>query len=558
MVDYDSTIGEVMVDSLADLYVRELDTPWVQVGTIGDIYNLIETSHPPTSFVFSVSYASLFVPMVGSGWNRGTRLMDAYETSSHQVSTALGPLRKAMVRGLDDLPTATDWYLVYYGAGGPSSSYTDVPLGTMLQSTYSKNHLLLYARRIPTLIYAGYTRNSDMNALTTKFSPLVYDFSLKYNSDHDRFVQAAKLTNCKAGRCIYASPTYAQHDNIGLSSYLRHGTALFTDSDTNAGGVWRHAYYNNNGLAPYRILSWRSSNGHSYRPIYARKRALPSGTGSLSGFSTNPTAGGDFKLIFRHVCANGAFFSSANDWADAKRTNPNDPTQDKFSILDELESYRLADGSFEFKLIYPGYGMNHWKQTSNPVTESPDVITGYEEVDVHFAGAYWTGLVRSTSTTATFLDGSLGSNWFFSIGTTYDYPGDGCSPGPSADVKGYTVDEVELYVRIPSPTSVPTAAPSAVPTSAPTVICAAGSGGLPCEICEAGEYTSEANSGPCVACPVGRYSAMPGSSRCEPAPRGSYVELTGQSLPTLCPAGTFGVVEAGGSEEAACLSCGPG
>ena len=48
---------------------------------------------------------------------------------------------------------------------------------------------------------------------------------------------------------------------------------------------------------------------------------------------------GDWALIFRHYSGNNQYFDDANDWAEAKYTNPGNPQADKYSILQEVEHF---------------------------------------------------------------------------------------------------------------------------------------------------------------------------------------------------------------------------
>ena len=55
--------------------------------------------------------------------------------------------------------------------------------------------------------------------------------------------------------------------------------------------------------------------------------------------------------MFRHLTSAGPFTSSEN----AESFNKDNPTADKFSRLDELETFRSKkDGKLHFKLCYPG------------------------------------------------------------------------------------------------------------------------------------------------------------------------------------------------------------
>lgn len=48
-------------------------------------------------------------------------------------------------------------------------------------------------------------------------------------------------------------------------------------------------------------------------------------------------------------------------------SNVDNPTSDMYCILDQIESFRGSDGTFEFRMMWPDIG-NSWTQSSNPVT----------------------------------------------------------------------------------------------------------------------------------------------------------------------------------------------
>ncbi|GMH67653.1 hypothetical protein TrLO_g9704, partial [Triparma laevis f. longispina] len=158
-----------------------------------------------------------------------------------------------------------------------------------------------------------------------------------------------------------------------------------------------------------------------------------------------------WKLVCRQTA--GTYFGS-----DEFSKNPDDPSNDNFAILDQLESLRGADGKFEFKLSWPADGLEdqHWRQTSNPVVGvAGGGVEGYESISTPYSGQGWGGLERSG---AALFDGSTvgefsGNHWY-SVGTYEDYY-DGM-PGP-ADV---VISEVELWVmdtRIQVPDVMPRA-----------------------------------------------------------------------------------------------------
>ena len=63
--------------------------------------------------------------------------------------------------------------------------------------------------------------------------------------------------------------------------------------------------------------------------------------------------------------------------------NSSDPNGDNYSILETLDdSYRMLDGKFKFKLVYPrDNGYVTWRQRSNPMTSAEKSIEGVEFLD---------------------------------------------------------------------------------------------------------------------------------------------------------------------------------
>jgi hypothetical protein len=157
-------------------------------------------------------------------------------------------------------------------------------------------------------------------------------------------------------------------------------------------------------------------------------------------------------LISRQtVVAGGGWLRSDAEWS----INPHNSSAAQFSILDQLEGMgRSSDGKFLFELYWPDLEgspkgpRQMWKQTSNPVTAVKGAaVSGYEAVDAPYTGQYWGGLQRSHS--AALLDGSIGGNWWYAVGSQSIYYGGGMKliPGPSvADVAAQPVAQTELYV----------------------------------------------------------------------------------------------------------------
>ena len=67
--------------------------------------------------------------------------------------------------------------------------------------------------------------------------------------------------------------------------------------------------------------------------------------------------------------------------SQARSLNKNDPANDNYSILDEMESFRHGDGKFTLKLEWPyrlGQNSQTWRQTTNPLLSTGGGVVGYE------------------------------------------------------------------------------------------------------------------------------------------------------------------------------------
>ena len=150
--------------------------------------------------------------------------------------------------------------------------------------------------------------------------------------------------------------------------------------------------------------------------------------------------------VFQHNTAGGLF----SRVEDALSKNPDNPDDNLFSILDQLDKFRSSDGKFRLKLCYPELKMcNEWIQTSNPAKES--IITGFEALDLAFKkDSYdkeWKGLGRNkASNLPTLIDDAPNqSNWHCAIGAIVYWPKDKRIPGPK--IPGAGVSIVTLYVK---------------------------------------------------------------------------------------------------------------
>jgi hypothetical protein len=131
--------------------------------------------------------------------------------------------------------------------------------------------------------------------------------------------------------------------------------------------------------------------------------------------------------------------------------NPQDENADMFARLDTLKDMLAAHGSLEFKLRWAdplSNEANHWKQTSNPVTNAKKKIsgvTGYEAISIKQTANGWGGLEYNANGLS-LLDGEPGtSNWFYAVG----YNGGSWGHGESIPSFGRPARAVELFAMNP-------------------------------------------------------------------------------------------------------------
>ena len=147
--------------------------------------------------------------------------------------------------------------------------------------------------------------------------------------------------------------------------------------------------------------------------------------------------------IFRHH-TNGGYWSSSNDWAEVKRSNIDDPDNNKYSQLYKLSDSFKINGEFIFKMVMDSY-TNIWAQTISPLENAPtaSTVTGYRAISIGTSGNSWGGLSRSDGSSA-FIDGNpANTNWYYPIGSSNSWNGG----LPQYDSTGHPF--VELYVRLP-------------------------------------------------------------------------------------------------------------
>ena len=148
------------------------------------------------------------------------------------------------------------------------------------------------------------------------------------------------------------------------------------------------------------MVSKMTIGNTTYHPIYGR---------IYSRFY-----GKSFLLLYHLNATTEDFFANQ---AEALKSNK----PDKYSIIGELDDSYKINGKFEFLLWYPHF-QNHWLQSSNPVNEhetngGSQTAEGYLGLDIGSSSNYWGGLVASSSTGQTLLDGSTyNTGWYYCIG----------------------------------------------------------------------------------------------------------------------------------------------
>jgi hypothetical protein len=146
--------------------------------------------------------------------------------------------------------------------------------------------------------------------------------------------------------------------------------------------------------------------------------------------------------IFNHNIA-GGYWSSANDWAEVKKSNIDDPNSNKYSQLYKLNENMKLGNEFVFKMVMDNH-TNIWAQTNHPFTDVPysSTVPGYRAISISTSGNNWGGISRS-NTSSSFIDGNpANTNWYYPIGSTTNWNGG----LPQYDSTGHP--SVELWVKI--------------------------------------------------------------------------------------------------------------
>ena len=125
--------------------------------------------------------------------------------------------------------------------------------------------------------------------------------------------------------------------------------------------------------------------------------------------------------VFNHNTIGGMF--SRYDRDEVRNFNSDDPDADLYSILDQIENYRI-DGLFHIRFCYPEYTeefpCNEWTQSSNFLEETE--VADYKQIRITYEKCYgdldFAGLRKSTSNYWSFFVATCYS-WYFGIGYGY-------------------------------------------------------------------------------------------------------------------------------------------
>ena len=218
----------------------------------------------------------------------------------------------------------------------------------------------------------------------------------------------------------FSSNDYSNADTVTLNFTSSESTNDFDESDVICeGGVLSDF----SGSGKTYTGTFTPTGGDGEKVVRVRSGCFHDAAGN-GNMNADENSGGGWVLIFRHDSRLG-MFSNDDDWAEAKRINPDNthPDDGKFSILDELETLGNVNGKYTLKLQYPENDNQPyyiWSQNCNPIvntcdgTESDFGFSSIEKQGTWTIGhGGFAGLLTSGS--STYLDGNVGSNWWYAV-----------------------------------------------------------------------------------------------------------------------------------------------
>ena len=159
--------------------------------------------------------------------------------------------------------------------------------------------------------------------------------------------------------------------------------------------------------------------------------------------------------MFSHNSSFGAF----TDAEDVKLKNPFDPTAPIYSFLNNLDTLKRKEDSYQLRLCYPEltqypFPCNEWVQSKNPLetTSGTNIDTAititFDSNGVSNQNFKGLGTNRFGKDTRAVIDGTpTYSNWWFALGVKQ------LENNKIAGPTGIWVSNVELYMKrtFPSP-----------------------------------------------------------------------------------------------------------
>ena len=131
--------------------------------------------------------------------------------------------------------------------------------------------------------------------------------------------------------------------------------------------------------------------------------------------------------------------------------------REKFSIFQYVYQHKnefKTNGFYEFLLEYPSLsGYNEWMQGIFPLDaneSNSDKTVEFQEDGSHTSWYDFHGLICSSNTNTSFLDGSVGdTGWWYTIGAKTYYTIPLVFPGPDTEGEGgYKIQTVFLWIHI--------------------------------------------------------------------------------------------------------------